>query len=247
MQPTFLPWQGYFALVAEANLFVFLDDFQFVRRSYHQRNRLFLGGGRTGWVTMPVAHAGSDDRPSIRAMRPDPEGTFRQKFLGTLEHAYRQAPHFETIFPEVAEWIGRDWSDLASMNIAFIEIVARRLGLDPGFRRASELGAEGRRSSRIADLLARTEAGTYLCAWNSFDYMKEDGVFPLPDVETRFQRFVPRPYPQAPSKEFVPHLSVLDALMWVGPGETRRLVAEGQEAFVAWDERAGAPAAGTPS
>src|ERR671937_2602991 len=52
MQPTFLPWQGFFALVAFADVFVFLDDFQFQRHSFHQRNRLRVGDGTDAWVTV---------------------------------------------------------------------------------------------------------------------------------------------------------------------------------------------------
>ncbi len=240
MQPTFLPWQGYFALVAAADLFVFLDDFQFVRRSYHQRNRLFLAGDRHGWVTVPAAHAGTRPRPAINEVRPDPEGTFGKKLLATLRHAYRPTPHFDGLYPEVEDWIGRRWPDLAALNVAFIELVCRRLGIDGRLRRSSEIDVSGRRSTRLAELLEATGAGTYLAAWSSFDYMREDGVFPLPGVATAFQRFTPQPYPQAQSAAFVPYLSVLDALFQVGDAATRRLVAAGQRGFVPWDERAAA-------
>ncbi len=58
MQPTFLPWQGYFALIGMSDIFVFLDDAQFVRQSFHHRNRLFAARARVDWISLPVAHAG---------------------------------------------------------------------------------------------------------------------------------------------------------------------------------------------
>ena len=54
MQPTFLPWQGYFELIYQADCFIFLDDFQFSVQSYHQRNRLFVNRDQVGWYTVPV-------------------------------------------------------------------------------------------------------------------------------------------------------------------------------------------------
>ena len=70
MQPTFLPWSGYFALIDAADVFIFLDDFQFQRRSWHHRNRIFVAPGKPAWITVPVAHTRSETRGSINVIRP---------------------------------------------------------------------------------------------------------------------------------------------------------------------------------
>lgn len=54
MQPGFMPWQGLFELVAHADRFVFLDDFQFTVKSFDRRNRLFVDKGRVDWYSVPV-------------------------------------------------------------------------------------------------------------------------------------------------------------------------------------------------
>ncbi len=82
------------------------------------------------------------------------------------------------------------------MNIAFIQLVAGCLGFEPTWRRSSELGSTGQRSDRVLDLLHRTGARTYLCARGSYDYMAEDGLFPVDDIEVVFQEFEPQPYAQ---------------------------------------------------
>ena len=53
MQPTFLPWLGYFDLIDRIDLLVFLDSVQFERQSWQQRNRLKIGG-ELQWLTVPV-------------------------------------------------------------------------------------------------------------------------------------------------------------------------------------------------
>ena len=53
MQPTYLPWAGYFNLIAQVDVFVFLDDAQFQKNSWHNRNRILLNHG-THWITVPV-------------------------------------------------------------------------------------------------------------------------------------------------------------------------------------------------
>jgi hypothetical protein len=96
------------------------------------------------------------------------------------------------------------------------------------------VGSEGQRSARVLDLLRRTGARTYLCARGSFEYMTEDQLFPVDDIDVRFQDFAPPPYQQRRADGFVSHLSVLDALFEVGVGETRRLVLAGQRAWTPW-------------
>ena len=57
MQPTYLPWIGYFDLIAKADIFVFLDDVQFSRRSWQQRNRVLLDG-KEMMLTIPTKNKG---------------------------------------------------------------------------------------------------------------------------------------------------------------------------------------------
>src|ERR1700757_3898172 len=85
MQPTFLPWQGYFALIAAADIFVLLDDFQFRRRSFHQRNRLLQADGSEIWITVPVAHTGTD-HATLSAAVPQIDVEWRRRFKATLDH-----------------------------------------------------------------------------------------------------------------------------------------------------------------
>ena len=66
--------------------------------------------------------------------------------------------------------------------------------------------------------------------------MAEEGVFPLDGVETRFQDYVPEPYPQAQSDEFVPYLSVLDMLLQVGPEEAARVLRAGSRPWISWED-----------
>ena len=233
MQPTFLPWQGYFALMAQADLFVFLDDFQFSRRSYHQRNRLLKGGGRWGWLTLPVEHTGAG-RPALDQVRATPDAATRRKMLESIRHAYATAPFFDSLFGWIEKWIEEPWPHLAAMNEAMIVHCARLLGIETPVAHSSELEGGGKRSARIAALLEATGARTYLAARGSAAYMLEDGVFPLEGVTTLFQDFEPRPYPQRGVTAFVPYLSVLDALFQLGPDATRRLIVRGQGAFVEW-------------
>src|SRR5947209_19787967 len=86
MQPTFLPWQGYFALIAAADVFVLLDDFQFVRRSFHQRNRLYFLHEGPATVSVPVAHAAGGNEPPLSQARPTIDAKWRRHLKAKLDH-----------------------------------------------------------------------------------------------------------------------------------------------------------------
>jgi WbqC-like protein family len=238
MQPTFLPWSGYFALVDAADVVVFLDDFQFRRRSWHHRNRIFAAPGEATWITVPAEHTGSESRTAINRTVPVLDTGFRGTFHGMLQQGYGRSEHLEDLMPSLSTWIESDWTNLADLNIAFIELVFGLVGIETKTLRSSLVGSTGRRSERLADLLARVGARTYLSAAGSREYMVEDGVFPLAGVETFFQDYEPAEYPQAGADQFVPQLSVLDLLLQVGPDRALETIRAGNRPFRSWNDRA---------
>ncbi len=230
MQPTFLPWLGYFALMRAADVFVVLDDFQFVRRSFHQRNRLFVSRASVGWITVPVSHEGHQDVALDRVIPKTAE--MRAKLVGALRHAYEPSRHRDDVIAETSAWLGGDHASLADLNLDFLERAKRWLGIDTPILRSSALGSEGSRSRRIASILRRVEARTYLSARGAAGYMLAEGVFPLEGIETVFQTYEPETYPQSQSEGFVPYLSALDAIVQQGPERARAILEAGERPFV---------------
>ncbi len=153
MQPTFLPWQGYFALIATADVFVVLDDFQFERHSFQHRNRLRLADGRDTLVVLPVAHTGAV-APTIASARPLVDAKWRRRIKSTIDQSYGKTPHHDELRPAIDAWLDTEWPSLAELNIAFIRHAAALLGFAPEWRRSSEVGANGQRSERVARPLA---------------------------------------------------------------------------------------------
>lgn len=236
VQPAFLPWQGLFGLIAKADEVVFLDDFQFSRQSWQQRNRLFVGPELVGWITVPVdRHQGRTGWPTLLEARPLLDG-FRRRFISTLTQTYGRTGFRAPILDAVTAWISNDWPSLAGLNIAFIQFVAEALQIRPRFHRSSEIGHSGKRSAAVLDLLRRTGAKTYLSARGSFSYMRDDGVFPVEGIAVRFQSYEPEPYPQRHSPSFVPYLSVVDGLLQVGPEMTREVIERSQRPSLRWVE-----------
>jgi hypothetical protein len=236
MQPTFMPWQGYFELICKSDIFVLLDDFQFSPRSYHQRNRLFVKKGQVGWYTAPMLRSKSSRIPLNMAVIND-EIPWREKMWRRFEYNYSKAPYYVEVAPALEAWLLKKRKSLVEQNIAGLEMACNLLGLPYKFVLSSQYSLDTKRSARIMDLLIRCKATRYLCAQGSFAYMFEDGIFPTDKIEVLFQDFRPKEYPQVGSPDaFIPYLSVFDALMNIGPEKTLELIKNGTERWLTWDD-----------
>ena len=236
MQPTWMPWQGYFALIYACDCFVFGDDYQFSPGSYHQRNRLFRNIGEVVWVTVPMQKQHSHGLP-LNQSRICDDPPWREKTWKQIRQNYAAAPFFAQLGPVVRRWLLAPEESLAAQNIAFTRLACEVMGIRREFRLSSWHPSSLSRSQRVVDLISWCEADSYLCARGSFGYMKADGIFPSPGIDALFQDFHPQPYPQVgASGTFVPYLSVLDALFNIGPDTTLERIVAGTGTWQTWDE-----------
>ncbi len=236
MQPTFLPWQGFFELIYQSERFIILDDFQFSVQSYHQRNRLFVNKEQVDWYSVPIQKSISFGESLNHALINETP-PWRIKMWKRIQQNYSKANYYQLIAPLIQEWLFEKTRFLAAQNISFIKLACETLGLKREFLLSSDSPSDSRKSERVAELLRSNCAGTYYCAKGSFDYMLADGLFPLDDVKVLFQDYDPKPYTQIGSKDkFIPYLSVLDALMNIGPEQTMELIANGTPKWLTWNE-----------
>ena len=126
MQPTYLPWAGYFSLIDSVELFVFLDDVQIERQSWQTRNRVCIGG-REQMLTVPVKKTGL--LTQIRDARVNDAANWRKKHQKSLHQAYGGAPFGEMILQQL-DFILCDYSQvrLADINIAIITAMSGATG-----------------------------------------------------------------------------------------------------------------------
>ncbi len=236
MQPSFLPWLGFFELICKSERFLILDDFQFSVQSYHQRNRLFVNKGQVDWYTVPVKKAVSFGK-ALNNVRINDDAPWRVKMWKRIQQNYSKASFYSLVAPPVKEWLFKAAESLSAQNVAFIEMVCDLINLRRDIRLSSQFKLATQRAERVAELLRLNNADIYYCAKGSFDYMLADGLFPVSDVTALFQDFQPKAYPQIGSpNDFIPYLSVLDALMNVGPEQTVELIDQGTEKWLTWDE-----------
>ncbi|MGE4218180.1 MAG: WbqC family protein [Alphaproteobacteria bacterium] len=211
-QPNYVPWLGYFAKIARADLFVFLDDVQFSKNSYINRVQV-LGNGAARWLTVPVSvHLGQ----TIAEVRPAQPG-WEARHLDTLRGSYRQAAHFRDIWPLVNTlYADLPGTSIAASNRMLVERIAELLGLTCRFTASSEIATENATSdTRLARIVAAVAPeGTYLSGRGGAAYQSPD-TFARAGLSLAYTDFQHPAYVQSAS-EFIGGLSVLDALFHCG-------------------------------
>jgi hypothetical protein len=219
MQPTYLPYLGYFHLIAVSDVFVFLDDVQFARRSWQSRNRI-LGAGGEVMLTVPVQKHDRDT--PISAIRISETEAWREKHLASIRHAYAKSPFLSEAM-EFLEGALAARGGLAELNRTVIEGAARKMDLTTTFVSASDLAQPGHRSDHLLAICRAVGATDYLSPMGSHDYMVEDGVFAAAGFPVAFQSFIGIEYPQG-HKPFAPYMAFIDAVANLGWKGTRALL-----------------------
>jgi hypothetical protein len=223
MQPTYLPWTGYFDLIDQSDVFVLLDTVQFEKQSWQQRNRVKTPQGVV-WLTVPVLQ---DLQNRISEVEINNKVVWQRKHWGTLEQSYRRACHFAEFAPALHTFYAREWASLAELNTALISEMSAWLGLRPNLIRSSELPpiAE-RREEMIVRICQHFGADEYLSPPGARDYLADDTAFTEAGIRLRFQTYEHPVYPQLHG-DFVPYLSALDLLLNAG-GESLHLLRSGR-------------------
>lgn len=213
MQPTFLPWAGYFNLISQANFFVFLDDVQYEKNSWQNRNRILLNEN-PHWVTVPIKYEQLDKK--ILETKMIEHARWKRKLVSALRQNYSRSPYFNHADEIIQHLESTETTMLAELNISLIQFISEKMDLKPRFMRASAIEVLGARTERLVKICKLLGCNEYLSPVGAAAYLSEDGDFVDSGVSIRLQDFIPQPYKQLKSKTFVSHLSIVDVIANLG-------------------------------
>lgn len=215
LQPSYIPWRGYFHQIEKADLFVFYDDVQYDDRGWRNRNRVKTEQG-TRWLTIPVFSQGVQvTRTPIRDVRIAWERPWARKHWETIRHSYSRAPHFARYSPLLADFYSRRGDNLADFTIELTIALAWELGLTrTRFLRSSSLAVSGERTDRLLALLAAVGANHYISGPSARGYIEEDKVAAA-GVTLEYMAYDYPEYEQL-HPPYDPHVSILDLLFMQG-------------------------------
>lgn len=220
LQPSYIPWRGYFHQIQKADVFVFYDDVQYDRGGWRNRNRVKTVNGPV-WVTIPVAKKGSvDSGAPINTIRINWDRPWTKSHWTTIQQAYKKAPYFDTYRDVFEDIFSRRPEMLADFTIDTTIEIAGLLGLaDKRFVRSSQLNAGGTKTDRLVSILKEVEATHYISGPSARDYLEEEKLAGA-GVSLEYMQYEYEPYDQL-YPPFEPQVSIIDLLMMTGPEAPR--------------------------
>jgi len=223
MQPYFLPYIGYFQLMAAVDKFVVLDDVNYINRGWINRNRVLLNG-EAHTFTVPLR--GASQNKLICDIELAEDDGWRDKLLRTVRQAYTKAPCFAEVSELLERVIHHPASRLDDFLLNSLREITQYLAMDVMIENTSRIycNAQLHGQARILDVCKREQADRYINPIGG-EALYDRASFDAQGVELKFMHSRPLSYPQGKGG-FVPWLSILDVLMFNTKPEVRKLLAE---------------------
>lgn len=212
MQPYLFPYIGYFQLLNLADKFILLNDVNFIKKGWINRNYILVNNKRN-LFTIPVA--GSSQNRLIKDTEIISDRSKKNKFLLTIEKSYKKAPFFGEIYRMISEIISMNTVKLNDLIMYSLTEIKNYLDIKTEISESSGnySGSDLKGEDRIINICQRENASHYINLSGGMDlYSKEK--FRLNGIELNFLKSKKIVYSQFGNKEFVESLSVIDILMF---------------------------------
>jgi hypothetical protein len=212
-QPTYLPWMGYFDLIDQVDKFILLDDAQFGKQSWDQRNRIKSPTGLQ-WLTVPVITHGRMGQRLCDTEISDAQ--FWEKQLRAVKVSCGKAPYFDIYFPRLRQLHCETESKLVDLNLKLISWIANELGLTTPMVRSSSLDVAGKRSERLVSMCKSLGATDYVSPRTALYLLEDLPIFSESGIGVWFHNYTHPEYKQR-FPPFCAYASVLDLMFNEGP------------------------------
>jgi len=230
-QPDMLPWLGLFNKINKADLWVILDHTTNNPRdaAFWGRRVKILVNGEGKWLSLPLKKPetpGVIGIPIYEMEFNNAEPKIYLDALRSVELNYKKTPFFKEIFPLVERFLLSQEMNMTKRNLAFMFQLMELLDIKTEICFSSEMDCQEKSTALLVEILNKKQGTTYLCGGGAGGY-QQDELFHAAGMEVIYNSFNHPVYNQMNSPEFVPGLSIIDALMNVGISETKKLIRNG--------------------
>ena len=225
MQPYFLPYLGYFSLIAATDRFVPFDAVQYIRRGWVNRNRILKPDRDDAqYIRVPVAK--HDRETPIRDIRIASDPAWKSSIVRQLEHYRRSARHFDETMRIMEECLSWESDSLAELNVHCLRVVCRSLQIPFNFVPYDEIVSQVKPAKKPGDwalhISQALQATTYINAPGGRGLF-DPQAFDAAGIELLFLQNSLSEYPQR-NQQHIAGLSIVDVLMFCGIENTRHRI-----------------------
>lgn len=212
-QPEHIPWLGFFNKVDKVDAYVVLDNVQFRKRYFQNRNKIRTRDG-WHWITVPVI---AKNNSIINDVVIDNSGHWMRKYLETIRHTYHNAPFYNDYYDCMAQIIKEETEYISELNYKLIRFLMNALGINTKIIRISELDlpSDIHSSNLILEICKSLNASVYMSGKYGVNYLNEKD-FEKENIKMLYQDFHHPIYKQL-YEPFIPQMSIIDLLFNHGP------------------------------
>ena len=220
-QPNFLPWIGYFYKMMKTDVFVILDDVQYTKNSFINRNKIKTPNG-TQWLTVPVNTSGKFGQNINETTIFSQSKSFR-KILSSIRMSYSKSKYFDLYYNDFEQvFIGGNNDSLSNLNIKLIQFLKEKLNIETKLVVSSTLDniKEGA-TERLISICKKVECDKYFSGFGGKNYQDLE-MFKNSNISLISTDFKHPNYKQLWG-DFIPNLSTIDLLFNYGPESNKYL------------------------
>ncbi len=205
-QPNYLPWLGFFKKISTSDIFVFLNDVQYEKNGWHNRNKIRNSDGWM-WLTVPTnAKLGM----KLNEVKIDYSSNWQKKHLKSIEINYSKSTNFKKFWHEIEMIYNKKHELLMDLNLELIKFIMKNLNIKTQTIFSSKLKIRETSSERILSICKKLDAKIYLSGALGKQYLNLDD-FQKNGIEVVFQNFK-HPFYDQNYKPFISNMAAIDLL-----------------------------------
>ena len=223
-QPDFLPYLGFFHRLMMSDIYIVLDNVQFIRggsNCWTNRDKIKTPNGEI-WITIPYLKAPLGT--NICDIKINNSIDWRNRNLTQIKDNYYSAEGFEEVFPYIQQLYAREYEMLADLTFASIKMLIELFDINIEVKFSSKLNPAGKSNERIIDLVQKVDSYQYLSGIGAKAYFDSE-LYERAGIKVIWQNFSHPIYPQI-NGGFIPYLSSIDLLLNCGIEKSRNILRE---------------------
>ncbi len=213
-QSNYIPWKGYFDLIASADEFVILDCVQFTRRDWRNRNKIKTPNALI-WLTVPVKVKGKYNQ-AIKDVEIEKE-IWKEEHWKSIELNYKRSKYFE----EISAWLKplyleSNYKNLSELNKKFILEICSYLDVKTKIIDSNMFKTSRDKSQRILDIVNQLDGDVYLSGPSAKAYINIEN-FHKNNIKIKWMKYENYPIYDQLWGKFENNVSIIDLLFNCGP------------------------------
>jgi hypothetical protein len=213
LQSNYIPWKGYFDLINDADIFCFLDEVQYTKNDWRNRNKLYSKNGLF-WLTIPINKKSVNHKISEVLLE---DHYWQEKHFKSIVQTYSSAPQLNNLLPLLEDiYLKRQWQYLSQLNQFLVKEICNLIGIKTKIVDSKDYQLADKKVDRIISLVKQMNGTEYISGISGANYLNgEEEAFNRNNVKLTYKNYGNYKIYQQNLPVFENAVSIMDTLMFI--------------------------------